>query len=293
MARIAFLGLGQMGASMATRLLDADHELTVWNRTEEKAHSLVERGATLAASPADAAKGQEIVVTMLATPEALDEVLFGDLGVAEGIEPNTTLIEMSTIGRAAFARAADRLPAGVEVVDAPVLGSVPQANEGNLSIFVGASNETFARLSETLSVLGRPVHFGPPGAGAAMKIVVNSTLGAVLTAAGEALSLADAFGLDEHKVLDVLEGSAIGATIKNKRQSIESDTYAPNFKLSLAVKDLGLVAEAARENDLELQVAPAAEAWFRAADEAGLGDCDYSAVIAHLRGRPIESGSPP
>jgi 3-hydroxyisobutyrate dehydrogenase-like beta-hydroxyacid dehydrogenase len=286
MARIAFLGLGQMGAPMANRLLDADHDLTVWNRTEEKANTLADRGATLAASPADAAKGQEIVITMLATPDALDEVLFGDQGVAEGIEPNTTLIEMSTVGPSAFARASERLPDGVEVVDAPVLGSVPQATEGALTIFVGASEKTFERLSRVLSALGRPTHFGPPGAGAAMKLVVNSTLGGVMTTAAEALSLADSFGLDEHKVLDALEGSAIGATIKNKRRNIESDTYAPNFKLSLAVKDLGLVAEAAHDNELDLHVAPAAGGWYAAAEEAGLGDCDYSAVIAHVRGRP-------
>jgi 3-hydroxyisobutyrate dehydrogenase-like beta-hydroxyacid dehydrogenase len=119
-----------------------------------------------------------------------------------------------------------------------------------------------------------------------MKVVVNSTLGAVMTALGEAMALADALGLEEKAALDVLEGSPIGATVARKRGHLESDAYPPNFRLALAVKDLNLVEETARAEGLDFKVAAAAKEWYEAADLAGLGDLDYSAVVAHVRGRP-------
>jgi 3-hydroxyisobutyrate dehydrogenase-like beta-hydroxyacid dehydrogenase len=285
-AKIAFLGLGLMGEPMARRLLGASHDLTVWNRSPDKAKGLVEAGAERAATPAEAAAAAEATITMLSTPAVVEEVVFGSQGAAEGLAPGSALIEMSTIGPRALARIAERLPQGVAVVDAPVLGSVPQATDGSLSIFVGGSEEDYARWRDVLGAMGEPRHVGSLGAGAAMKVVVNSTLGAVMTAFGEAMALADALGLEEKAVLDVLEGSPIGATVARKRGHLESDAYPPNFRLALAVKDLNLVEETARAEGLDFKVAAAAKAWYEAAEQAGLGDLDYSAVVAHVRGRP-------
>ncbi|HZA20241.1 MAG TPA: NAD(P)-dependent oxidoreductase, partial [Actinomycetota bacterium] len=225
------------------------------------------------------------VITMLASPEALAEVATGDEGIASGIDSGTTLIEMSTVGPAAVARIAEGMPDGVEVVDAPVLGSVPEAEKGTLKVFVGSSDATFERLRDLLSAVGEPFHIGPPGSGAAMKLVVNSTLGALQLAFAEAMKLADALGLDPSKALDVLEGSAIGGTVRKKREKLESGVFEPNFKLALAAKDLRLVIDAARANGIELPGVEAALAAFEAADNAGLGDLDYSAVVAFLTGR--------
>ncbi|MGH2723736.1 MAG: NAD(P)-dependent oxidoreductase [Actinomycetota bacterium] len=286
MATLAFLGLGQMGAPMAARLLGAGHRLSVWNRTSEKAEPLVSRGARGASSPGDAASGAEAAITMLATPEAMEEVVFGPGGLAEALADGGTLIEMSTMGPGAIRRTARRLGEGVTVIDAPVLGTVPHAEEGTLKIFVGGSQGALARWRDVLSAMGTPIHVGPQGAGASMKLVVNSTLGAMMAGLGEALVLADAFGLDEKTVLDVLSESAIGATTKSKRDKIETGVYEPNFKLSLARKDVRLVTEEAERAGAELRVAPAARAWLEAADDGGLGDLDYSAVVAHIRGRP-------
>ena len=284
MATLAFLGLGQMGAPMAARLLDAGHQLTVWNRTPEKAEPLVARGARSASSPAEAASGAEAAFTMLATPEALDEVVFGPHGLAERLGDGGTLIEMSTMGPHTIHRVAERLGPGVTLIDAPVLGTVPHAEDGTLKIFVGGAEEDLARWREVLSAMGNPIHVGPQGAGAAMKLVVNSTLGGLMTALGEALALADAFGLDEKTVLDILSDSAIGATAKSKRDKVETGSYPPNFKLSLARKDLRLVTEEAERTGARLRVAPEALRWLEEADDADLSDLDYSAVIAHIRG---------
>lgn len=282
MTRIAFLGLGQMGAPMAARLLEAGHELTVWNRTARKADPLVEKGARLAGSPREAARSAEAVITMLATPEALEDVVFGRDGVAGGLGRDVAVIEMSTVGPGVVRDLADRL-AG-EVIDAPVLGSVPQATDGSLKVFVGGSDEAFRRWGPLLEAFGTPMHLGPLGAGASMKLVANSTLGALMSGLGEALSLAQGLGLEPSAVLDILAESPLGVTVKSKRELIDSGTYPPRFKLALAAKDLRLVAEAAEAARRDLRVARAARSWLEDADRAGLGDLDYSAVTAHIRG---------
>ncbi|HET7722585.1 MAG TPA: NAD(P)-dependent oxidoreductase, partial [Acidimicrobiales bacterium] len=197
-----------------------------------------------------------------------------------------TLIEMSTIGPDAVRSLAARLPEGVDVLDAPVLGSIPQATEGTLKIFVGGGAEVFEAQRLVLEAMGTPRHLGPLGAGAAMKLVANSTLGALMTGLAEALALADGLGLEESDVLDILSESPIGVTTKGKRPLIESGVYPPNFTLALAAKDLRLVMEAAEAAGVELRVAAAARSWLERADEHGLGDLDYSAVIADVRGRP-------
>lgn len=290
MTKLGFCGLGRMGAPMAARLVQAGHDVAVWNRTPSRADPLVERGARRASTPAEAAAGAEAVLTMLATPEALDAVLFGDDGVAGGLGDGATLVEMSIVGPAAVADARSRLPAGVAMLDAPVLGSVPAATDGTLQVFIGGEAEAVERWLPVLSVLGRPVHLGPLGAGAAMKLVVNSTLGALMTALGEALALADALGVDQAAALDVLSDSPIGVTARGKRERIQSGRYPPNFTLALAAKDMRLVTDAAGHAGLDARLAGAARSWLEEAVGAGLGDLDYSAVIAHVRRRDALPG---
>ena len=287
--RVAFCGLGRMGAPMAARLLSARHDVTVWNRTADRAASLREQVAGQSVSPGDAAARAEVVVTMLADPAALDRVVFGPEGVAAGMSSGATLIEMSTVGPGVVRALAARLPDGVDVIDAPVLGSVPQATDGSLKIFVGGDQAVFERCRSVLDPLGTPRYLGALGAGAAMKLVANSTLGALMCGLAEALALADVLGLDQDAVLDVLAESPIGTTVKSKRRLIESGAYGPNFSLGLAAKDLGLVTAAAEQAGLELRLAPAARSWFERADAAGMGELDYSAVIAEVRGRPASA----
>jgi 3-hydroxyisobutyrate dehydrogenase-like beta-hydroxyacid dehydrogenase len=281
---IAFLGIGFMGRPMAIRLVDAGHDVTVWNRTAEKAEPVIQKGASGASSPAEAVATAEVVVTMLADEPALEQVLFGPSGAVESLRAGQTLVEMSTIGPDAVRRIKDRLPMDVAMVDAPVLGTVPQATDGSLNVFVGGTEEAFERVRPVLEALGEPRRFGGLGAGAAMKLVVNATLPTLMSALGESLALADGLGLSEDAVLDVLADSAIGVTTRSKRPLIESGEYRPNFKLHLALKDAGLVQEAAEGSGRTAPVARAAQDWLRGADEAGLGELDYSAVIPHIRG---------
>lgn len=137
MAKLAFCGLGQMGAPMAARLVDAGHDVTVWNRTPARAEPLRERGARVAATPAGAARGAEAAITMLADPAALEAVVLGPDGLAQGLGPGSALIEMSTVGPTAIRQLAERLPEGVDLIDAPVRGSVDAATGGRSASWRG------------------------------------------------------------------------------------------------------------------------------------------------------------
>jgi 3-hydroxyisobutyrate dehydrogenase-like beta-hydroxyacid dehydrogenase len=284
MAKIAFLGLGMMGRPMSRRLLDAGHQLVVWNRTKDRTAPLVAAGAVAAASPARAAHAVDIAITMLATPAALEAVVFGQEGLAGTLTPGQTLIEMSTIGPKMLMSMAERLAKGVAVIDAPVRGSVREATDGHLGVFAGGAQHDVERVRPILDVFGTVRHVGGPGSGAAMKLVVNATLAATIVALGEALSLGRAFGLDRGPQLDVLGESTIAPTVRSKRSNIEADRFAPNFKLSLAAKDIGLVADAAQEAGLDLREAQAARTWLDQANEAGAGELDYSAVVNTILG---------
>jgi 3-hydroxyisobutyrate dehydrogenase-like beta-hydroxyacid dehydrogenase len=274
-----------MGAPMAVNLLEAGHDVSVWNRSAEKSRALADRGAIAGPTPAAASDGAEVVFTMLATPAAVSEVVSGENGVATAMSRGSTLIEMSTIGPSALRAVASTVPTGADVLDAPVLGSVPQATDGSLKIFVGGSPEAFERHRDLLGILGTPIHLGELGAGAAMKVVINSVLVALMSCLGEVLALADGLGVDQEAALDALEGSPLGATVTRKRRNIVSGSYPPNFKLGLAAKDAQLVADEARSAGVDLRLAPGARAWMVEAAAAGLGDLDYSAVVAFARGR--------
>lgn len=282
MARIGFLGLGMMGSPMASRLLDAGNDVTVWNRTASKTQPLVDRGASLAGSPAEAGVGADVVITMLANPAALEQVLFGEEGLIGALHAGQMLIDMSTVGPDAVGGIVSRLPGGVEFADAPVRGSVPEATEGRLLIFVGATDEVYPRVAELLEPLGSLRHVGAPGSGAAMKLVANSTLGAAIAGVGEALSLGETLGLARGQLLDVLEETPLGAAVKAKRSNIESGSYPASFKLELARKDLRLVTDPAERRGRELKLAVAARGWFDRAADAGAGEEDYSAVVATI-----------
>lgn len=280
--RVAFLGLGRMGLPMAGRLVDAGHDLRVWNRTPSRADELVAHGAIGAASAAGAAGDAEIVITMLADPAALDEVVFGPQGVAGSIDPEAVLIDMSTVGPTAIRSVAERLHP-VRVVDAPVLGSVPHAEAGTLAILVGAEEETLARCKEILEAMGTIKHLGPPGAGATAKLASNAAVMSTIVSLGEALSLTDRLGANPETVLDAIGSGPLASFVERFRGKLTGDTGRVDFRLVLARKDLALAVDEARALGLDLTHLRAAIARCDEAIAAGLGDDDNVAVTRHLR----------
>lgn len=283
MSTVAVVGLGGMGARVAHRLLDAGHELVVWNRTPAKAEPFVDLDAVVARSPAAAARRAEAVITIVADPEALREVTEGPDGAAAGASQATTVIQMSTVSPAAVSRLESVLkPTGVGLLDSPVLGSLTEVESGTLKVFAGGPEELVERWTPLLSVLGTVVHVGPVGAGTAAKLVANSTLLGVLAVLGEALALAKRLGLSQEVAFEVLAATPVAAQAERRREAVESGEFPLRFSLSLALKDAELIREAAEAAGADPKVAAAARAWFEEATKASWGDRDYSAILAWI-----------
>jgi 3-hydroxyisobutyrate dehydrogenase/2-hydroxy-3-oxopropionate reductase len=281
MTAVAWIGLGAMGSRMAARIRDAGHELVVWNRTREKAEEL---GAAIAASPREAAERADVVFTMLADPHALRAVTEGDDGLRAGLRQGSVLVDMSTVGPQAVAELAERMPAGVSLLDVPVLGSLPQAEAGTLKLFAGGDDAAFERVAPLLETLGETLRTGPLGSGAVAKLVANATLVGTMTLLGETLALADALGLPRDTAWKVLAETPLAAQAERRRPAVESGDYSPRFKLSLARKDAELVEEAGEARGIDLPALSAAREHLAAAEAAGLGGEDYVAVIKHILG---------
>jgi 3-hydroxyisobutyrate dehydrogenase-like beta-hydroxyacid dehydrogenase len=282
MAKVAVVGLGAMGSRIARRLLDSGHQLVVWNRNAARAGPLTEAGAVAAESPADAARQAEAVITMVSNPGALRDVTEGPTGVAAGASASVTVIQMSTVGTKATERLASVLPAGVGLLDAPVLGSVNEAETGALKIYASGPQPLVEQWTPLLSSLGEILYVGPVGAGSAAKLVANATLVGVIGVLGEALALAQGLGLPLDVAFEVLGTTALADQAKRRRPSVESGEYPARFTLSLARKDADLILDAAP--GLDLRVTEAARAWLAEAEAAGLGDEDYSAVLKKILG---------
>jgi 3-hydroxyisobutyrate dehydrogenase len=270
MEHVAVLGLGHMGRPMARRLVETGHRVTVWNRTE-RAEAVP--GATVATSAADAVGSAGVVITMLTDGRALESVLFGPSGAVAALRPGTTLVDMSTIGPEALRSITTRLPDGVAIVDAPVAGSTGAAASGSLTILAGGTDEAVARVEPVLAALGTVRRCGGPGAGAALKLVLNTALVTALTSLADVLAVAEALGVDRSSALEMLAKGPLGIAVQRATAGVG------HFAISLAAKDLDLaLAGADRTGDLPL--ADAAGQRLRAVIADGRGEDDIAGLIA-------------
>jgi len=288
---IAFLGLGQMGSLMAANLLEAGHDVVVWNRSPDKAEALRSRGASVGATPAAAADRADAVLTMLTDPAALEQVVFGEDGVAETIRPGAALIDLSTVGPGPIRDVAARLPAGIDVLDAPVRGSIDKARSATLGIVVGGTDDAFARWRSVLEAIGTPVHIGELGTGQTAKIVNNVAVITSMALVGEAVALAERLGLARAEAFDLLEQTYIGDAVRYVRARMEPRDFAPRFKADLAWKDLRLALEGDASAS-SLRTVAAAASWYEDVAALGLGGLDFTIVAAVAVGeRPSPDGS--
>ena len=284
MTTVAVIGLGAMGSRIARRSLHAGHEVIVWNRTIEKAAEIVDLGASAAESPADAARRTEVLITVVSDPEALRAVTEGPDGLAAGVDASTTVVEMSTVGPLAIRWLASALPPDTGLLDAPVLGSLSEAEEGTLLVFAGGPHRLVKRWMPLLADLGSVLVAGPLGSGAAAKLVANATLVGSLTLLGETIALADRMGLSREVTMDILASTPLSLVAKRRRDQLETGEFPLRFRLALARKDAELIQETAAAAHVDARVLAAAAAWFAEAEEAGLGDEDYSTVLRRIIG---------
>ena len=282
--RVAFLGLGIMGAPMARNLASAGFQVTVWNRTASRADELAAAApVTVAASPAEASAASQATVTMVVDSPQVEEVLFSESGASRGMGPDHVVVDMSTIAPTAARSIAERLEP-VPFVDAPVTGSRPKAEDATLTIMAGGEQADFERVRPVLEAMGKLVlRVGPTGHGQMAKLI-NNTLAAVNAAAlAEGLTLAGRHELDTGALLEVVAaGSGASAMQQLKAQPMLDRDLDPLFKLEHMLKDVRHCLAEAKALGLELPLAERAEKLYAAAAERGLGERDFAAVIEIL-----------
>ncbi|HZE03931.1 MAG TPA: NAD(P)-dependent oxidoreductase, partial [Solirubrobacteraceae bacterium] len=249
-ATIAVLGAGgTMGFAMARNLARSDFDVRAWNRSKDKAQPLTEDGAQVLDSPADAATGADVVLTMLADTDAVLQSMDGDGGALSAeLGPEPLWLQMSTIGQEGTERCAELAREhNLEFVDAPVLGTKQPAEQGKLVILASGPERVHDRLTLIFDALGqRTMWLGGAGEGSKLKLVTNAWIVAIVEGAAEALALAEGEGLDPQLLLDAVEGGPLDLPyLRLKAKAIMERDFSPSFTLKLAAKDAGLVEEAA------------------------------------------------
>lgn len=280
---IAFLGTGLMGAPMVRRLLGAGHEVIVWNRAAAKAEALAPDGARIAASPAEAVRGAEVVFTMLSDGPAVADVLFAQ-GAAEAMAPGTLVIDCSSIAPEAARDHAARLAGqGVLHVDCPVSGGVTGAQEGSLALMAGGEAEVIARIAPLMAPLGRLTHVGPSGAGQVCKLANQQIVAITIGAIAEAMVLVSAGGADRAKFREAIRGGFAESRILELHgaRMVQRD-FAPGGPARLHLKDLDTVAALAGAEGLALPLTETVRAAFADFVGRGHGDTDHSGLLLLL-----------
>ncbi len=284
--RIAFLGLGIMGGGMARRLLGAGFAVAVFNRNAAKAAPLAAAGATVAASPREAANDADVILCMVADDSASRAMWLGTEGAMEGARRGAILVDCSTLTVAWVKElAAAAQGQGCEFVDAPVTGSKLAAAAGELNFLIGGSAAALEKLRPVLAPMSRSItHLGPTGSGALIKLINNFTCGVHVAAMAEALAWIERSGLDRAQALGVLLDGAPGSPIaKVVSARMTARDYTPNFLLALMAKDIGYALKESAAAGRPLATAAAALEVFQRAIAAGHGDKDMSAIVEPLR----------
>lgn len=281
--RVGFAGLGIMGWPMAANLARAGYDLAVWTRTTDKARRFAdEHGATAVATPAEAAEGADAFVSMVVDVPEVEAVLLGPDGAAATLGEGGLAIDMSTIAPSAVLTIAERLAEhGIDLVDAPVTGSRPRAEDGTLTIMAGGADADFARAKPLLEAMGKlVVHVGPSGHGAMAKVIANTVTAINAAALAEALTMVRAAGVDPDAFLQVAQAGSSGSMMMDiKARPMLDGDFEPLFKLEHMLKDVRHCLAEARALGVELNLATVAERMYAAGVDAGHGEDDFAAIV--------------
>jgi 3-hydroxyisobutyrate dehydrogenase-like beta-hydroxyacid dehydrogenase len=278
--RVAFLGLGIMGHAMASNLVKAGHEVTVWNRSPRDVD-----GARTASSPSEAAQGAEVVWMCVADTKAVESVLFGAQAVEPSLASGMTIVDSSTISPSATRQFAERVKSkGVQYVDAPMTGSKVGAENGTLIFIVGGDEAAIERLKPLFAAMGKVFfRMGETGKGQAAKLVMNLQIALIYEGFAEALTLATKLGVDAETLIPLINASMIrSGVVEYKAPFVLKRDFSPNFPLRLMRKDLRLAMDAAKELRVKLPGLETVEEIYDLAMEEGQADLDYAATLTLL-----------
>ncbi|HZD90708.1 MAG TPA: NAD(P)-dependent oxidoreductase [Pseudolabrys sp.] len=291
--KVGLAGLGAMGAAMAARLIEVDHEVTVWNRTAGKAKPLAEAGAKIAGSPAELAAACDAVITILTDGKAIDDVYNGPNGLLSGEVKGKLFIEMSTVAPKVETDLAPKVRAkGAAMVECPVGGSTAPARKGQLLGLMGAEPEDAQRARPILEQLTRRLeHCGPVGSGAAMKLAINLPLMVAWQAYGEAFAIARGVGWDPKRLLDLfVESNGANKALGMRADMIVTmlqgkDPGAATFTIANGLKDLRTMVETGEALGADMIATKAALTGFQDAVEHGNGDADGAKMTVYWSGK--------
>jgi 3-hydroxyisobutyrate dehydrogenase len=272
-----------MGAPIAHNLLAAGFQVSAWNRTAERAAPLAADGARLGSSPAEAAEGADVVLTMLADGDAVSDAMSGPQGALGALRPESVWIQMATVGDAWTERLATLAGEhNVEFVDAPVSGSDGPAREAQLVVLASGPEKVQVRMEPIFDVLGRKTLWvGPAGNGTRLKLVLNDWLASLTEGMAETMALTEALGLDPQVFIEAIDDGPLGSPYaETKARLALAGKLDPGFALRLAYKDVGLALDAARDRNLELPITEAIARRWKQAMADGHADEDVAAVIA-------------
>jgi 3-hydroxyisobutyrate dehydrogenase len=284
--RVAIVGLGTMGSGMASNLLKAGFPVSAYNRTQAKAAPVAAAGARIAATPADAVRDADVVISMLSDDDASRKTWTGDVGTLAAARPGAVLIESSTVTPAWIAElAALASERNLTLLDAPVTGSRVQAESGQLTFLVGGDESALERVRSVLGSMSKEiVHLGPVGSGSRMKLINNFLCGVQVASLAEGLAWIERSGLNREQALKILCNGAPGSPLLNTISArMVARAYDVNFLLSLMRKDLHYAGTDATKLGIVLHTAKAAEVRFDEAVAVGYAEKDMSAVIEPLR----------
>lgn len=275
MSKVTVLGMGAMGSRMALSLLKAGHQVTVWNRNLDKTESLVKAGAKVTDTPRTAVENAEFVISMVRDDEASKQVwLNSETGALLELPKNAVAIESSTLTVAWIKELAQQFKKqNLSFLDAPVAGTLPQADAAQLIYFVGGDVETFSKAQPILQTMGSAIHHaGIVGSGMTIKLAVNTLFGIQISALGELIGLMKGCGLDEAKAIEILTSTPVcSPAAKGAAAGILARNFAPLFPIELVEKDLSYAVNTVQVNGGKLPIAAATQQTFREAIQQGYG----------------------
>jgi len=289
--KVAFIGIGVMGKSMAGHLLEAGYPVSVYNRTQSKADDLVRKGAIWAESPASAASDADIVITIVGFPADVEETYFGSKGIFQKMKSGGLVIDMTTSSPNLAKRiASEASTKGIGALDAPVSGGDLGAKEARLSIMVGGDEASFDRAKPLFEIMGKNIQLqGAAGAGQYTKMCNQIAIAAGMVAIAESLAYAKSAGLDPKKVLASIETGAAGSwSLSNLAPRALDGNYDPGFFVKHFIKDMGIAIESATEMGLTLPgLNLAKELYDRVAADGGADDGTHALFRFYFEGKQV------
>ena len=286
MTRIGIIGTGMLGKAVATRLLKSGYQLTVYNRTREKAENLKILGAVVSESPKDVAKSSDLVITIVKDAQAVEEVSFGKNGIIDGKHDGLVVVDMGTTNPVSSKDIAKKyMENGIPMLDTPVMGGPGQAENGELVVMIGGDKTVYESHKKIFDTIGnRTFYLGENGSGHAMKLAMNLQISMLALSLSESITLVRGAGLDPAIFLEILNSTYFktGMSVNKGPKMIKGD-FKPTFTLKMMKKDLDTINQAAEKFNLVLPMTALANKLYQEATESGFGDLDYSGILEFMK----------